>query len=212
MRRKSLKSCPKKGGCEPARKKREPAERRQAVLVLTASFLILAGLVTWAVCSDKSGWRDWLGGLRVKHVSFGRADQDDGGSAGPGQGDGQTQFQGTGYATLGAYSVDRVDPLTGTTLTVCFQLGGQTICRNEESFRTFMDQNYPSFREHVAGSIRDCESSDLADERSLGRKVMVRVNRLLGRHFLQSVEFDELTIYETVGSYEPTIWKPGEKH
>ncbi|MFH1265749.1 MAG: hypothetical protein ABIK89_08470, partial [Planctomycetota bacterium] len=98
-----------------------------------------------------------------------------------------------------------------TTLTVCFQLSGQTICKDEESFRAFTDRNYPAFRQHVEGAIRDCESSALADGESLGRKVVVRVNRLLGRHFLQSVEFDELTIYETIGPYEPTKWKPVKK-
>ena len=60
-------------------------------------------------------------------------------------------------------------------------------------------------------AVRDCDFSALSDEQSLGRKVVARVNRLLGRHFLLSAEFDQLTIYETIGSYEPTIWKPAKE-
>jgi hypothetical protein len=203
MPRKTANSRPKMSGRTRVASKDEPTSHWRTTLILTLSILTLVGLVGWIVCSEANAWRDWLGGLRAKRPSFDSADNGE-------AGDNPTQFRGDGYAALGEFLVDRREN-DETMLTVCFQLSGQTICKDEESFRAFTDKNYPAFRGHVEGAIRDCEFSALADEESLGRKVKVRVNRLLGRHFLQSVEFDELTIYETIGSYEPTIWKPMKK-
>jgi len=204
MPRRSAKPRPKMSGRALALSRGKSASRWRAGLALASSVLMLMGLVSWAVCSDSSGWNDWLGGLRAKkQSSSGSADNGEAGNS-------PAQFRGNGYAALGEFSIDRQENYE-TTLTICFLLSGQTICKDEESFRTFTDENYPAFRQHVGGAIRDCESSALTDERSLGRKVVVRVNRLLGRHFLLSVEFDQLTIYETIGSYEPTIWKPLKK-
>ncbi len=207
MARKNAKSRLRKSRRVAARRKDKKASHLRSIFVLAGPIVILAGLVGWAICSDTSEWRDWLGGMRATHLSSGSTDGESGGSE---AGEGQTLYQGSGYATLGEFSVDRVDPITDTTLTVCFQLGGQTACKGEEEFVAFMDDNCPSFHEHVAGAVRDCDFSSLTNEQSLGRKVVVRVNRLLGRHFLKSVEFDELTVYETVGESETTIWRPGK--
>ena len=210
MARKSTKPRLKMSGRTLMLHKGKKASCLRSVSVLAASIAILVGLVSWAVCSDTSEWRSWLGGLRATHFSFGVAEGDEGESAGSEAGKHQARYQGSGHATLGKFAVDRFDPITDTTLTVCFKLAGQTVCKNEAEFLAFMDEDRPSLQGHVEGAIRDCEFSALMDEESLGRKVVVRVNRLLGRHFLQSVEFDELTIYETTGSHEPVIWKPLE--
>ena len=203
MPRKSAIPRPKMSGRTRALPKGKSANRWRTALTLALSFLTLVGLVSWAVRSDADAWNDWLGGLRTTRSSSR--------SAGDGEvGDSSTQFRGDGYAALGEFSVDRREH-DEATLTVSFQLSGQTICKDEESFRAFMDETFPDFRRYVEGAIRDSECSALADEQSLGRKVVARVNRLLGHHFLQSVEFDELTIYETIGPYEPTIWKPLKK-
>ena len=203
MPRRSATPHPKMSGRTLVLSKDKSANSLRATLILTLSVLILVGLVSWAVCTDADEWNGWLGSLRAKQSSSGSADNGE-------VGDSPTQFRGDGYAAFGEFSVDRQEN-DETTLTVCFQLSGQTICKDEESFRAFTDENYPAFRQHVEGAIRDCRASALADEESLGRKVKARVNRLLGHHFLQAVEFDELTIYETIGSYEPTIWKPLKK-
>ena len=203
MPRRSAKPRPKMSGRAFALSKGKSASRWRAGLALASSVLMLMGLVSWAVCSDASGWNEWLGGLRGKRPPSGSANS----VAGV---DNPTQVRGDGYAVLGEFSVDRREN-DQTMLTVCFQLSGQTICTDNGSPRAITDENYPIFRRHVEGAIRDCEFPALTDERSLGRKVVARVNRLLGHHFLQSVEFDELTIYETIGSYEPTIWTPAKE-
>lgn len=203
MPRKSAKPRPKMSGRARVPSKDKPASCWRAMSILTLSVLILVGLVSWAVCSDSGTWNDWLGGLRDKQSAFGSAESGE-------VGDSQAQFRGDGYAALGEFLVDRREN-DETTLTIYFQLSGQTICEDEESFRAFTDKSYPAFRRSVEGAIRDCESSALTNEPSLGRKVVVRVNRLLSHHFLLSVEFDDLTIYETIGFYEPTIWKPLKK-
>lgn len=207
MARKNEKSRLKMSGRTLMLHERRKASCLRSMFVFAASILILVRLVSWAVCSDAGEWRNWLGSLRATHLSFGSADDDDGEAAGFETGENQPRYQGSGRATLGGFTVDRFDPVTDTTLTVCFQLAGQTVCKGEEEFLAVMDENRPFFHKHVEGAVRDCEFAALIDEESLGRKVVVRVNRLLGRHFLQSVEFDELTIYETIGSDEPTIWK-----
>ena len=203
MPRKNTKPRPKMPRRAPVLAKDKSARHWQAPLVLALSVLILVGLVGWAVCSDTGEWNDWLGGLRAKKPSSGSADNSE-------TGDNPTQFRGDGYVGLGKFLVVRQED-DETMLRVLFELSGQTICKDEESFRAFTEHDYPAFRQYVEGAVRDCESAALADEQSLGRKVVARVNRLLGHHFLQSVEFDELTIYETIGSYEPSLWKPSKK-
>ena len=203
MPRKNSKLRPKKARRALVPSRNKSAYRWRAPLVLTLSVLILAGLVGWAVSIDADEWNGWLGSLRSKPASSDSGDNAE-------EGDGQTQFRGDGYAALGEFSVDRQEN-DQTMLTIVFQLSGQTICKDGESFRAFTDEDYPAFRRHVEGAIRDCEFSALIDEKSLGRKVVARVNRLLGHHFLQAVEFDELTIHETIGSYGSEIWKPAKE-
>jgi hypothetical protein len=206
MPRKRSKPVTKLSGRKLVVAKKKPASHWQSTVVLVASALTLVGLVSWAVCSDATEWNDWLGGLRAKPpASNGEGENGEGEN-----GDGPTQFQGDGRATLGEFSIDRRQS-DGSMLTVSFKLSGNTSCKDKEAFQEFVKDDYAAFRKYAEGAIRDCQFSALSDEKSLARKVVVRVNRSLGRHFLQEVEFDELTIHETIDQYGTTEWKPGSE-
>jgi hypothetical protein len=208
MPRKRSKPVAKLSGRRLVVPKKKPTRHWQSTLVLVASALTLLGLVSWAVSSDATEWNHWLGGLRAKPPASGPDGEGPDGEAE--DGNGPAQFQGDGRATLGEFSIDRRQS-DGSMLTVSFKLSGNTSCKDKEAFQEFVKDDYAAFRKYAEGAIRDCQFSALSDEKSLARKVVVRVNRSLGRHFLQNVEFDELTIHETIDHYGTTEWKPGSE-
>jgi hypothetical protein len=189
-----------------AREAQERRNRLQAAVILGGGFLLLLCLTGWAVSSSGREWQGWLGSLANK--SFGKVGGALGEDSAAGEGDGSPAFGEKGRAKLGVYNVHRFDPITDTTLTVNFELSGQTACNDKASFEDFMQAYYPFLREQVMGTIRDCETGDLADKPGLARKMVTRVNRSLGRRFLKSVKFERMQMFETIGPYEGESWEP----
>jgi hypothetical protein len=149
-------------------------------------------------------WQRWLQTLRIHWLVAG-------GESGPaGQQADQITINDDGSVDLGAFGVSRFDPLSGTWLTTHFLLRGH-LAGDESAFEQYVNAHRLAFREQVAMTVRDCSVDDLADPKKLGRKLAVRLNRVLGARYLKSMDVDGLEIYdmkappETDPSAEPAV-------
>ncbi len=118
-------------------------------------------------------------------------------------------YLGDGKAELGEYSVRVFDPITQSELRTDFRLEGMTSHGDEASFNQFMRCNRRFFREQVAVVLRTHNLDELADPdlNLLGRKIVARVNRSLGKRLLQSAEVKDFALYESMDRSGFVLWK-----
>lgn len=185
----------------------------QFVLLVSASALLLGTLVAWKVYSDDSSWREWSTGMRSGMLGMhgGPSEESTNGEIGDELAGKSIRYRGDGYADLGEFSIGRYDAITNTTFTVNFQLKGMTPCKDEESFNEFMHENERAFRDRVTEAVRDCGARDYTDSKSMGRKVVARVNRAFSGRFLESAELAEFDVFESIGTYESQPWESAEQ-
>ncbi len=159
-------------------------------------FFVLVGYSVWC---GPDAWRHWM-----PKMSFSKDGLSRNGQSTNRQRDSSTNpsYLGEGRAELGDFSIRVFNPVTHTTLRTDFRLEGKTSCRNKNSFDQFMKNNQRFFREQVAVTMRDCKSEELTDPNFslLGKKLVSRVNRALGKKFLKSVAFNDFTLHEAVGA------------
>jgi len=99
---------------------------------------------------------------------------------------------------LGQYTVTSFQPLTNTTLRIDFHLFGTVASEDVQDFNTAMEGNIHRLRDQVIVTVRSSELTDLTDA-GLGlikRKILERVNRTLGRPFLEMVVFSDFSFIE----------------
>ncbi len=165
--------------------------------------LFVGLLAFWSVVSREANWDRWLDRFRPAPATtdprglVGRlADK----AAG-------LEYLGDGRVALGEFNIRTFDPLTGVTLRTDFRLEGMTVAGDELSFFEFMAGNHLQLREQVMITIRSAEWEDFADpeKEMLGRKIVARVNRALGRPFLETVSVKDFSMAESVdrGGFVP---------
>jgi hypothetical protein len=169
----------------------------QTAAAVLAILLPLSAIVAWNAYADRHGWLANMKPLVVRGKGNGQGNKAKRGRAG----ESGVAFRGRGCAELGEFSVRTYDPVTGTTRLAEFQLEGITSCQDEESFHRFMEQNNRCFREQVSVVIRNTRAVDLKDTDLLGRKIVVRVNRIFEHPVLESVQIKDFAVYEAIENY-----------
>lgn len=192
-----------------AKRKKNNGYVVQFVLLVSASALLLGTLVAWKVYSSEDSWKEWSMGMRSGMLGMHGAssDEETNGEIGDELAGKSIRYRGSGYADLGKFSIGRYDAITNTTFTVNFELKGMTPCKDEESFNEFMHENERAFRDRVTEAVRDCGARDYADSKSIGRKVVARVNRAFSGRFLESAELTDFDVFESIGTYESQPWE-----
>lgn len=184
----------------------------QFLLLISVSALLLGSIVAWKVYNNKSSWREWSMGMRSGMLGMHGNRSADGADENIGDElEGKSiRYLGGGYADLGEFSIGRYDSITNTTYTVNFHLKGMTPCQDEESFNTFMHENERAFRDRVTQAVRDCGARDYTNSKSMGKKVVARVNRAFSGRFLESAELAEFDVFESIGTYQSQPWQASE--
>ncbi len=166
--------------------------------------VLLVGLWTallgaWLTLGRPASWDEWLAGMnrsaarsKHRHRTIG---QPDAAAA-------KLTYLGEGRAELGDFSIRIFQPITRSTLRADFSLEGKTACADRDAFDKFIRSNHRFLREQVMVTVRNCESDDLVDPdlQLLEKKLVSRVNRALGRRFLESAQIKEFCLYESVES------------
>jgi hypothetical protein len=113
----------------------------------------------------------------------------------------QWQYEQKGPVNLGTYRVTVYDPISKTRFRIEFYLEGETVFDEPEEFKEFMDRHGRTVEERVMIVVRNCTSDAFAKngQKKLARRLVVAVNRAVGREFLKSAEIKGLSVYE---SYE----------
>ena len=99
---------------------------------------------------------------------------------------------------LGEYTVTSFQPISNTTLRIDFHLFGTIASKDIDAFNTAMEGNIHRLRDQVIVTVRSSELTDLTDA-GLGlikRKILEKVNRTLGRPFLEMVVFSDFSFIE----------------
>ena len=99
---------------------------------------------------------------------------------------------------LGKFSMTSFQPMTGTTLRIDFQLFGTVSSEDEGEFLELLDENLHRFREQVIVTVRSADMETLTDPNlgQLKRLLRDKINRLLGKNYLQSVVFSDFSFIE----------------
>jgi len=168
--------------------------------------LWVVALSSWITFSSPYTWSDWMSSMDFLSRSQGTK------LGGSHKGELPAYLR-DGSASLGCYAVKIYDPVTRTMLQAEFRLQGRTTCKNGQEFEEFFRCNHHLFREQVMITLRTCDFQEAADRdlELLGKKIVSRVNRTLGRPFLESVELQDFVLYESIGAISTMQWNPPEE-
>lgn len=96
---------------------------------------------------------------------------------------------------LGVYNISSHQPAAGTTLRIDFKLVGTVNVADKKAFDELLENNKNRLRDRIIFEIRNAEVADLSDP-GLGlikRRILERVNALLGRPLLRGVVFSDFS-------------------
>jgi len=99
---------------------------------------------------------------------------------------------------LGSFSVTAFQPVSNSTLRIDFHLYGTIALADEQEFIRQMEENRHRIREAVIVTIRSADITDFT-EAQLGlikRRVLEKINRLLGAPMLRGVIFSDFAFME----------------
>lgn len=185
---------PRRRGRLPKLKRRWPFPVATVVVIMGLWVTLLGA---WLAFGRPTSWRDWLANVSfrttgTRHSGSKVGQRDQGGM--------KLAYLGDGKAELGQYSIKIFDPVSRATLRTDFRLEGRTACEDGNAFQQFMKRNHRFFREQVMVTVRNCGPDDLTEPslQLLEKKVVSRVNRALGRRFLESAEIKDFFLYESV--------------
>lgn len=168
----------------------------------------------WSGCASQRSWENWLANMQFGGSGARSASARAKSSQKPISAvkEPLPAYLGEGRAELGDYSVRVFDPITQSSLRTDFRLEGQTHLGDEAAFKDFMGRNRRFFQEQVAVVLRTHNPDELAspDLSLLGRKIVARVNRTLGRRVLESVQVKDFALYESMESSGFALWDGGE--
>ena len=179
---------------------------------LAALAMLLSAFGPWGAHMNKRSWENWLenfqsfgSGARNPHARFGRERRRELRDTEP-----LPAYLGEGKAELGEFSIRVFDPITQGELRTDFRLKGTTNLGDEASFAHFMRGNRRFLREQVAVVLRTHNLDELADPdlNLLGRKIVARVNRSLGKRVLKSAEIRDFALYESIDRSSFALWEP----
>lgn len=99
---------------------------------------------------------------------------------------------------LGDFTITSYQPISETTLRVDFTLYGTIDPEEDEPFRTAMKQSENRIRDQVNAIVRNSKLNDLTDAGlgSIKRQILARINRMLGKPYLEMVIFSDFSFLE----------------
>jgi len=99
----------------------------------------------------------------------------------------------------GSFSVTSYIHVTNTHLRIDFRLVGIVKMEDEAEFQTRMEANKNRIREKVIVTVRSMSMADLLEDPALGllkRKIVIGLNRILGKELIRDVIFSEYSVIE----------------
>jgi len=156
----------------------------QGLLVLVAllpCFLIGA----LASFSGERHWNRWLERLNGS-ISIGKASR----SGSP------AAWKGNGIADFGTIKLLDYDPVTRVSTAVQFKMEAVTVFPDKQQFDAFMSRFGHTIQDELLVTVRSSATAERRNEDYLGKKVVTRVNRLLGHEALREVRISDLSISE----------------
>jgi hypothetical protein len=176
-----------------------------AACALLAPGLFLA-VLGWTGYQHRRTWLDWLENLQPADAAPAGRDGRFGRQATglPG-----VDYLGDGRVSLGDFSIRTFDPLTKRTLRSEFRLEAQTPLTDEAAFLQAMQGNLRLMREQVMVAVRTSSLDELTDPTLtvLEKKIVSRINRVLGRRLLDSARIRDFDLSESVeqSSYDTVM-------
>lgn len=105
-------------------------------------------------------------------------------------------WRGQGLADFGDFCVRDYDPVSGLIREASFKFQVATAFENREEFDSFIRSFGYIIRDEVLVTVRASNSDELQRPDHLGRKILTRVNRLLGREVLKSAHLNDFVFME----------------
>jgi flagellar basal body-associated protein FliL len=99
---------------------------------------------------------------------------------------------------LGGFTVTYFQPSNNSTVRIDFHLYGIVTNAEQKEFLALFEENHHRIRDQVIITIRSAEMADLSDA-GLGllkRKILEKINRILGKPILRSVIFSDFLFIE----------------
>lgn len=160
----------------------------QGVLVLVAIVpcFLIGGLASF---SGERHWTRWLDRLSG-NISLGKASS----SRSP------AVWKGDGVADFGRIKLLDYDPVTRVSTAVQFKMEAVTVFPEKQQFDAFMTRLGHTIQDELLVTVRSSTAAERRNEDYLGKKVVTRVNRLLGRQVLREVRITDLSISEFTSS------------
>ncbi|NQU20036.1 MAG: flagellar basal body-associated FliL family protein [Candidatus Nealsonbacteria bacterium] len=102
-------------------------------------------------------------------------------------------------ADLSDFSVTSYIHVTNTHLRIDFKLVGIIKTEDDPEFQTRLESNKHRIREKVIVTVRSMSMADLLEDPALGllkRKIVISLNRILGKELIQDVIFSDYSVIE----------------
>ena len=99
---------------------------------------------------------------------------------------------------LGEFAVTSFQPISNTTLRIDFHLFGTIPAEKQEDLEKALQDNMHRIRDQVIVTVRSSDLTDLTDA-GLGlikRKILEKINRALGKPYLDAVIFSDFSFIE----------------
>lgn len=170
--------------------------RRWALLEVLAVFLgILPTFFIGLLASSHVHWSQWLEKLGLSEA-WGASHSRPAPAA---------KWLGNGEADFGDFCVRVYDPASGLIRETSFQFRVVTTFDDPESFGRFIQSFGHLIRDEVLVTVRASSPSELQQGDYLARKVVTRVNRLLGQPILKTARIENFSLAErTVSKRDAT--------
>ncbi|MGB9688318.1 hypothetical protein [Thermogutta sp.] len=174
--------------------------RRLALLEVLAVFLgILPAFFIGLLASSHVHWSQWFEKLGMGEA-WGASHSRPAPAA---------KWLGHGEADFGDFCVRVYDPASGLLREASFQFRVVTTFDDRESFSRFIQSFGHLIRDEVFVTVRATSPSELQQVDYLARKVVTRVNRLLGQAVLKTARIENLSLSERAIAKSDTTSQTG---
>lgn len=187
-------SAPEKKGSR-GRSAPAPGNRRLALWEVCAVFLgLVPAFLIGAIAGSESHWTRWLEQVGIPEA-WGRSASRPPPAA---------VWTGQGEADFGEFLVRNFDPLSNLIRETSFRFRAVTVFEDRQEFERFIGAFGHIIRDEVLVTIRLSTMRELQQPEFLARKIVTRVNRLLGQDALKSARLENLLLTErSVQTHEP---------
>ncbi len=159
-----------------------------ALAALAPCFII----VVLASFDKNAAWAQWLDKLN-RRMTFGNSSR---------SGHPMAVWKGHGVADFGTVKVFDYDPVTRVSTEIQFKMEATTAFPEKGEFDAFMSRSGHTIQDELLVTLRSSTPGERNDHDYLGKKVVARVNRLLGREVLREVRISDLTTAEYIAETE----------